>query len=271
MGPSKTGFSDVDASGKSEELADYLTFLGDRLDGVRRQGLQMLRLPAAAAVLDVGCGAGEVCRSLARLVGPFGCVVGVDLSVGLIARARSECASSGPHVSFGVANAYRLPFPDQSFDLVRAERVFQHLDDPESALTEMVRVTRIGGRVMLIDAEHGQTSVALDDPLDRRVFEAWRRSILTKVANPHSGVRLRGLLQRAGLAEVKHLTTPVEMAYPDFRRATELDDILEGAVRTGSTTREEVDALLSSLQARHRAGTFLATGLIYSVIGSRPG
>ena len=129
-----TGFEDVDASGRSEQLVDYLIFLADRMADNRRRGLEMLNLQAAAVVLDVGCGAGEVCVDLARRVGPLGRVVGIDFSETMIRKARERAASSGQHVEFHVASVYRLPFQDQMFDVVRAERLFQHLDDPESAL-----------------------------------------------------------------------------------------------------------------------------------------
>jgi ubiquinone/menaquinone biosynthesis C-methylase UbiE len=264
-----TGFSDVDASGRSEELGDYLTFIADRMAEIRRQGLEMLNLQAGVAVLDVGCGAGEVCVDLARQVGTHGRVVGVDLSEAMIQKARRSAASSRQGVDFQVASVYRLPFPDQVFDVTRAERLFQHLDDPESALREMVRVTRTSGQIMLLDTEHGQWSVALDETADWRVFEASRHALLRKVVNPHSGVRLRGMMQRAGMKDIKHLTLTLELSYPDFQRAVGLEDLLDASVGDGSVAREEADAFVSRLEARQAAGTFFANSVVYSVTGRR--
>ena len=86
----------------------------------------------------------------------------------MIEAARRAAAAAGRDIDLRVASAYQLPFPDQSFDVVRAERVFQHLAEPDAALTEMLRVTRIGGQVMLVDPDHGQASVAVDDPGERK-------------------------------------------------------------------------------------------------------
>ncbi len=114
-----TGFSDVDASGKSAELVEYLTFLAERMAEMRRKGLDLLNLQAGAAALDVGCGVGEVCVELARRVGPHGQVAGVDLSEVMIRSARELSTASGQKIDFRVAGAGQLPFPDQSFDVVR--------------------------------------------------------------------------------------------------------------------------------------------------------
>lgn len=265
-----TGFSDVDASGKSAELVEYLMFLADRMAEMRRKGLDLLNLEAGAAALDVGCGVGEVCVELARRVGPHGRVAGVDLSEVMIRSARELSTASGQKIDLRVAGACQLPFPDQSFDVVRAERLFQHLDDPEAALAEMARVTRAGGQIMLVDTEHGQWSMALDQPGDRKVFEAVRRRLLKIVVNPYSGVRLRGMMQRFGLTETRQLITVQELTLPDLRRAILIDKLVAGCVDDGSITADEADAFMSSIEARHRAGIFFADSVMYSVIGRRP-
>ncbi len=264
-----TGFSDVDASGKSGELVEYLIFLADRMAQMRRQGLEMLNLEAGAAVLDVGCGVGEVCIELARGVRPDGRVAGVGLSEVMVRGARELSTASGQEIDFRVAGVQQLPFPDQFFDVVRAERLLQHLDDPEAALAEMARVTRVGGQILLVDTEHGQWSMALDRPDDRKVFEAVRRMLLRMVVNPHSGMRLRGMMQRFGLTDVRQLITVQELTLPDLRRAILIDKLVAGCVDDGSITRDEADAFVSSLEARHHAGIFFANSVMYSVIGRR--
>jgi ubiquinone/menaquinone biosynthesis C-methylase UbiE len=88
-----------------------------------------------AAVLEVGCGEGEICR---RLRGRWAEVVGLDLpDQGL----RSEWAKV-PGPSFLHGDAHRLPFPDDAFDVVVAVEVLEHLRDPSAGLAEIVRVAR---------------------------------------------------------------------------------------------------------------------------------
>jgi SAM-dependent methyltransferase len=269
MNRSTSGFSDVDASEDPEDLVGYLGLLATVVGDLRREGYALAGLKAGQAVLDVGCGAGEVCVELHGVVGPAGRVTGVDLSSAMIDAARAAAARAGLAIDLCVASAYQLPFPDGSFDIVRAERVFQHLEDPEAALREMMRVTRRGGQVLVVDPDHGQASLALDDPAHRRVFEHLRRTMLSMIVNPHSGVRLRPMLRRAGLLEVRQRVQPLEIPHAAFGRAFFLDRLLEKSIADGALTAAEGDAFVSELAARAQRAEFQALTFGYSVVGTR--
>lgn len=264
-----TGFSDVDASGRSEELVDYLARLARITADLRREGYAFAGLQAGHAVLDVGCGAGEVCVEMSGLVGPTGRVAGVDLSAAMIDAAKAGAQAAGQAIDLRVASVYQLPFADGSFDVVRAERVFQHLDDPEAALREMMRVTRVGGQVLLIDPDHGQLTTALDSAAHRRVFEAARRAQLQRIVNPHSGVRLKPMMLRAGLRDVQYRTHVLDIPYAAFRHAVFLDELLAESVSSGAISADEARALTAELQARDQRGEFLGFAVGYSVLGMR--
>src|SRR5947209_9742832 len=77
-------------------------------------------------LLDVGCGPGTITVDLATRVAP-GRVVGIDASDDVITQARQLEANN---VSFAVGDVYALDFPDESFDVVHAHQVLQHLADP---------------------------------------------------------------------------------------------------------------------------------------------
>jgi ubiquinone/menaquinone biosynthesis C-methylase UbiE len=258
----------VDKSGRAEELVDLLGRMSRLLGKFRQESYEPLRLHSESCVLDVGCGAGEACVELAAKVGPRGRVAGVDLSVAMAEAARRAAIAAGSSVELCVAGAYELPFPAHSFDAVRAQFVFQHVERPEAALAEMLRVTRPGGRIMVIDPDHGQLAVALDDPAHIQIFEALRHALLHSVVNPHSGTRLRGMFVRAGLAEIEQVASAIELDYPIFVRAFS-EGSLASAVGRGEIRREESDAFAAMLEERHRAGTFLAIGVGYSAVGTR--
>jgi SAM-dependent methyltransferase len=99
-------------------------------------------LTAAAEVLDVGCGEGQIARLAASVGAPR--VVGVDPTWGQLAVARDR----GGAPMYGRADAAALPFAAESFDSVVACLVFEHIDAVDDALTEVGRVLRPGGRFL---------------------------------------------------------------------------------------------------------------------------
>lgn len=104
------------------------------------------------SVLDVGCGAGVDTMIAAIMVGPTGQVVGVDMSSEMLERARDNLSRADLcNVSFQKLSAEDLPFPDQSFDVVISSGVFNLIPDKLTALTEVFRVMKPGGRLMMAD------------------------------------------------------------------------------------------------------------------------
>ena len=105
-------------------------------------------------LLDVGCGPGTVTVDLAERL-TQGSVVGVDASDDVLESARGLADAHGTkNISFEHANAYELPFEDDSFDVVFAHQLLQHLSDPVAALREMRRVVKPGGFVAVRDADY---------------------------------------------------------------------------------------------------------------------
>lgn len=114
--------------------------------------------------LDVGRGTGDDARYIAKHHGSI--AVALERSFTM---AR-ECRARGGVTSI-VGDASELPFRDNAFDGCRADRTFQHLIDPSRALSEMVRVTRSAGRVVVVDPDYDtQVMEFPDQDLSRRVL-----------------------------------------------------------------------------------------------------
>jgi ubiquinone/menaquinone biosynthesis C-methylase UbiE len=114
--------------------------------------------------LDSGTGAGALALALAPHVAE---VVGVDVEPELLARARDRAPAN---VTFEEADATRLPFPDASFDLSGTLRTLHHVHRPEVAIAELVRVTRRGGRLLVVD------QLAPLDPLEALAVDRFERA-----------------------------------------------------------------------------------------------
>ncbi len=87
--------------------------------------------------MDLGCGPGDDGRILAQMVGSTGRVVGVDSSGAIITEARKGAEGLTLPVEYIVGDAHRLDFAGSTFDGCRAERVFQHVENPRQVLREM--------------------------------------------------------------------------------------------------------------------------------------
>jgi ubiquinone/menaquinone biosynthesis C-methylase UbiE len=104
--------------------------------------------------LDIGTGPGQIVIKLARrlLLWKF---IGVDRSQAMIAQANANMAATGGtlagRVDFQVADGNGLPFPDHSFDFVMCNSVLHHLAEPRNLLSEMARLAKSGGAILLRD------------------------------------------------------------------------------------------------------------------------
>lgn len=104
------------------------------------------------AVLDVGCGGAVDALVAAKLVGPQGTVVGVDMVAEMVHRAGRNASRAGVrHVFFAYASAETLPFPEGRFDAVISNGTFNLVPDKVKGLNEVFRVLRPGGRFLMAD------------------------------------------------------------------------------------------------------------------------
>lgn len=100
--------------------------------------------------VDIGCGLGYLGWTFWKFFGDGGEYCGVDQSASLLEEARSisEDWAQGGKASFQQGDAYELPFPDDYADWTMCQTLLMHLEFPEKALAEMIRVTKPGGLIM---------------------------------------------------------------------------------------------------------------------------
>jgi ubiquinone/menaquinone biosynthesis C-methylase UbiE len=167
-----------------------------------REALRRVGLREGHRVLDAGCGPGGITEYMAGVVGPTGHVTGMDLSEERLGSARRLTAHH-PQVRILSADIRRTGLPEASFDLAWSQFVLQYLPERWSALAELMRVTRPGGKVVISEfdgfgmdnwpmppdlrawcqrfTELIHSVVGLDVYVGRKVFHAMRQVGLTQV------------------------------------------------------------------------------------------
>ena len=170
-------------------------------DVVRRRRLvrEAVAPQAAERILDVGCGPGYYVQELVEAVGPEGGVHGVDSSAPMLAVARQRCEALA-NATFDEGDAGRLPVEDGSFDAAVSVQVMEYVADVPSALAEIRRALRPGGRVVLWDVDWTTVSWHSEDPARmERMLRAWDEHLV----HPALPRRLAPLLRAAGFEDVR--------------------------------------------------------------------
>ncbi|CAN5507103.1 MAG: methyltransferase domain-containing protein [Nocardioidaceae bacterium] len=267
--PAMGSFTNVDAAPETDVMLHALDQIAS-LPAVQRlkaAAIELLKPARGQRLLDVGCGTGEDTRTLAAHVGPTGSVIGVDPSETMLEEARRRTGHRNMQVEFRRGDATDLALDDGSVDGCRCERVFQHLPEPERAMAELVRVTRPGGRIVVIDTDWGLHAVHGADPhLTSRVLECWERSL----ANGRSGRSLPGLFAAAGIQdpEVRVETmVNVDGATPSHPPFTVMTGVAQAE---GALSVEETRRWLDELSDAGRRGQFFWAVTMFAVGGQRP-
>ena len=132
-------------------LLTVITLGGERR--YREVMLDRAGVDAGERVLDVGCGTGTLAIAAKRRVGATGTVNGVDAATEMVTRAQHKARRAALDVTFDVAPAQVLPFPDATFDVALCTLMMHHLpaEGRRRAVAEIHRVLRPGGRLLVVD------------------------------------------------------------------------------------------------------------------------
>ena len=187
----------------------------------RSRAVELAAVGPGARVLDVATGTGDLAFALAEAVAPGGEILATDFSEKMLEIARRKALARGTvdaAVSFSTANALALPFGDDEFDAATVGFGVRNFSDLAQGLSELVRVVRPGGRVVILEM-----TTPVRPPL-ATFFSLWFDRIVPVLGRfagdpdaytylPNSVKRFPGpdklaeMLWNAGLRDVRYVVT----------------------------------------------------------------
>ncbi|ADC48171.1 ubiquinone/menaquinone biosynthesis methyltransferase [Alkalihalophilus pseudofirmus OF4] len=160
-------------------------------------------------ILDVGCGTG---RLLTRGLNEADRIVGVDLSEEMITAAKElfQTSNTDTKNDFIVGDAYHLPFEDETFDCALSTCVMFLLPEPEKGITEMLRVTKKSGTIVMLNPSETMNPERASSYADRNQMTGFEKETLVKWSNVstrrhrYSEQSLSSVLTKLGAKKVTH-------------------------------------------------------------------
>jgi ubiquinone/menaquinone biosynthesis C-methylase UbiE len=157
-----------------------------QISTVRRQGAELTGAMASGDILEVAPGPGYLAIEIARL-GRFR-VTGLDISHTMVEISRENAAAAAVTVDFRQGDATEMPFADGSFDLIVCQAAFKNFRQPVSALNEMDRVLRPGGRAVIQDLRKEASSSDINREVENQNLGAVNGFITKRIL---AGLRSR--------------------------------------------------------------------------------
>jgi len=228
-----------------------------------------LVLPPSARVLEVGCGTGAMLRFLARRDDFTGRAVGVDQCSHFIEAANrfAQVEHVSDRLVFQVGDAHHLDFPPATFDVVIAHTLISHVTEPAMVLSEMARVVRPGGTVVIFDGDYASLTYAFPDHGFGHQMDVALASATFN--NPRIMRDLPRLLPEFGLK----LTAAWGDAVAEIGHASYFKSFMETYApyvkRAGLLPAQAVDVWLEEQLQAMENGTFFAACNYYTYLARR--
>ena len=186
------GFSTVDENEKASKVRgvfDSVASKYDLMNDVMSAGLhrawkaytvQVANLKPGERALDIAGGTGDLSRAFARKVGETGVVVHTDINEAMLRQGRDRLLDEGLILPTSLADAEKLPFKSESFDLVSVAFGLRNMTHKDLALAEMCRVLKPGGRLLVLEFSR------IAEPL-RKPYDWYSFNILPRLGSLFAG------------------------------------------------------------------------------------
>jgi SAM-dependent methyltransferase len=263
-----SGFSKVDRAQNPDVYLSCLQTLSSLpyFQEYKKKSIMRLDLKKDSKMLEIGCGLGRDAIAISELIGEHGSVSAIDSSRRMVESARKGDGRN--RVNYCLADACRLPFSGGVFDGARADRVLQHISEPEKAFSEMVRVVKDRGRIAVYEPDWGTFIVS---PGKKEISRIMTQLFGDTFPSGWIGRQLPGYFHWVGLKDVR---IDAETFYTDdLDLAIQVFDLVNNANRSekmGYVSKSQKDDWLEELLKAYSQGRFFCsyTGFLVSGVKS---
>lgn len=249
--------------------SDYLKTIALKFKPLKERSYELMHLQTGYKVIDLGCGSGMDTIPLAKFVGITGRVIGIDTDSQMIAIANKNAreVDVAEIVTHEHHDAISLPFDSDYFDACHTERLFQHLTNPEKVLSEMVRITKPGGWIVVVDTDH--SSLSIDNSVTDVEWKL-RRFRTEKFKDGYAGRKLYRWFKQQNISDITVEIFPFfSTDYKLIRYWALLDDGERRSVAAGIITKEELQCWHTDLEQADEDGVFFASFTMIIVAGRK--
>jgi len=255
-----------------EGIVTDLTYLKraslvDQIKEIKLHTFDIMEISDGQKILDMGCGTGDDALAISKMVGKSGKIVGIDVNSEAIQTAQGKVSPENSNIEFICQSGEELKFKDNYFDSCRSDRVFQHLKNNSRALSEMVRVTKPGGKIVIMDPDWGTSMI---NSSNKKVTRTILNTLTDSMQNGWMGRNLFTLFKKQNLKNVA--AEPIVFNSYDFKTAKYLfmlDNMIEKATTNNEITEGEAKEWLQELEEKDKQGLFYAGMVGFIVTGTK--
>lgn len=245
---------------------DYLRETARVLEVIKNKSYEMMKLTTGDSALDIGCGPGiDVCN-ISKLVGENGKVIGLDKDENMLLEAKKNYKEN--NVEFIYGDVSSIPYAEEYFNAVRAERLFQVLPDSykiEELFKELVRVTKKNGRIVLVDTDWGSASIDYEDnELTNRLLYFFANKCRP---NGFAGRQFYSLLKSAGMCNIEIEIKPIITL--DFNETPFSAWLTKEALDNNIATKEEMEQWNKVLEEKTEKKEFFSSVNMIVISGEK--
>lgn len=225
--------------------ANYLEDTAEFLNGLKKYSYQPFSTVDTGTLIDLGCGTGIDVINMSRQFGNKVTVVGVDHDDSLLEKGRAAAADH--NVRFVCSEATQIPFDDDSIAGLRAERLVQHLTQPQVVINEARRVLRTGQPLVIVETDWASLVFYQGDAAVQEKLIHYLTKV--KINNGFAARKISSYFEAASFRQIKTEVFPFTLrSLKEANTYLWIELILNEMRENGHLNDEEHNSFVASLK-----------------------